>query len=192
MTSERAVVLARGLGRRMRAADADAVLSDQQRQAADAGLKAMMPIGGRPFLDHVLSSLADAGIRDVALVVAPDHELVRRRYTQEAPPRRLTVSFAVQREPVGTANAVLAAEAWAGAGGFLVLNADNLYPAPVLHALASLDEPALPAFQRGRSDQIGQYPRQPGALLRVARGRCRRVSHPHCRKTAARDGRCRR
>jgi glucose-1-phosphate thymidylyltransferase len=149
MTAERAVVLARGLGRRMRAADTDAVLSDQQRQAADAGLKAMMPIGGRPFLDYVLSSLADAGIRNVALVVAPDHELVRRRYTQEAPPRRLTVSFAIQREAMGTANAVLAVEEWAGAGGFLVLNADNLYPAAVLRALASLDEPALPAFQRG-------------------------------------------
>ena len=149
MTSERAVVLARGLGRRMRAADADAVLSDQQRQAADAGLKAMMPIGGRPFLDYVLSSLADAGMREVALVVAPDHELLRQRYTQEAPPSRLEVTFAVQPEPIGTANAVLAVEQWAGSRDFLVLNADNLYPAAVLRALAALDEPALPAFQRG-------------------------------------------
>jgi glucose-1-phosphate thymidylyltransferase len=149
MTSERAVVLARGLGRRMRAADADAVLDDRQRQAADAGLKAMMPIAGRPFLDYVLSSLADAGMREVALVVAPDHEIVRRRYSHEAPPRRLNVTFAVQRDAIGTANAVLAVEEWAGSRGFLVLNADNLYPATVLRALASLDEPALPAFRRG-------------------------------------------
>jgi glucose-1-phosphate thymidylyltransferase len=149
MISDRAVLLARGLGRRMQAADADAVLSDEQRQAADAGLKAMMPIGGRPFLDYVLSALADAGIREVALVVAPDHERVRRRYTQDSPPTRLHVTFAVQHEAIGTANAVLAVEEWARSDPFLVLNADNLYPAAVLRTLASLDEPALPAFTRG-------------------------------------------
>ncbi len=48
-------------------------LSETQQRAADAGLKAMMPIAGRPFLDYLLSALADAGIREVALVVAPDH-----------------------------------------------------------------------------------------------------------------------
>jgi dTDP-glucose pyrophosphorylase len=170
MTSERAVVLARGLGRRMQAADEDAVLSDQQQRAADAGLKAMMPIGGRPFLDYVLSSLADAGIRDVAIVVAPDHDLVRRWYTQESPPRRLRLTFAVQREALGTANAVLAVEDWTGRHGFLVLNADNLYPAAVLRTLASLDEPALPAFQRGdlvRSGNIRDSQVHSFALLEI-------------------------
>jgi glucose-1-phosphate thymidylyltransferase len=133
----------------MREADAGAVLDEQQREAADAGLKAMMPIAGRPFLDYVLSSLADAGIREVALVVAPDHEPIRRRYTQAAPPTRLQVTFAVQREALGTANAVLAVEHWTDSRGFLVLNADNLYPADVLRGLVSLDEPGLPAFRRG-------------------------------------------
>ena len=56
----RAVVLARGLGKRMRAADATAVLDPAQAAAADAGMKAMIPIGaaGHPFLDYVLSGLA--------------------------------------------------------------------------------------------------------------------------------------
>ena len=49
-------------------------LTPDQQRAADAGRKAMMPINGRPFLDYVLSALADAGIRHVALVVAPDHD----------------------------------------------------------------------------------------------------------------------
>ena len=155
MMVQRAVVLARGLGRRMQAADAGAVLTDQQRQAADAGLKAMMPIGGRPFLDYVLSSLADAGISEVALVVAPDHERVRCRYEEEAPPTRVRLTFAVQEHPIGTANAVLAIEDWVDGNGFLVLNADNLYPSPVLRSLASLDEPGLPAFERGELVRSG-------------------------------------
>ena len=70
-----AVILARGLGTRMRreAEGTSAALSDEQRRAAAQGAKGMMPLGGRPFLDYVLSALADAGIGDVVLVVAPDH-----------------------------------------------------------------------------------------------------------------------
>ena len=149
LTTDRAVVLARGLGSRMRAADPGAVLSDPQRRAADAGLKAMMPIAGRPFLDYVLSALADAGVCEVALVVAPDHDLVRRHYHGNAPPTRIRLSFVVQPEPIGTANAILAAEGWADGHPFLAMNADNLYPAGVLRAVGQVQEPALPAFRRG-------------------------------------------
>jgi dTDP-glucose pyrophosphorylase len=141
----RAVVLARGLGSRMRAPDPDARLSDAQRRAADAGSKAMIPVHGRPFLDYVLSALADAGISDVALVVAPDHDDISRHYV-EHPPARVALGFVVQAEPFGTANAVLAAERWTGGAPFLAMNADNLYPVPALQALATLDEPGLPAF----------------------------------------------
>jgi glucose-1-phosphate thymidylyltransferase len=142
----RAVVLARGLGTRMRERSADATLTPEQQRAADAGLKAMMPIHGRPFLDYVLSAIADAGIREVALVVAPDHELLRRHY-DSAPPTRVTVHFAVQPEPRGTADAVLAVKSWTAGDPFLVMNADNLYPPRALRDLAELDEPGFPAFE---------------------------------------------
>jgi dTDP-glucose pyrophosphorylase len=161
----RAVILARGLGTRMQAADPGAVLSELQRRAADAGLKAMMPIGARPFLDYLLSALADAGLRDVALVVAPDHDAVRRHYEQDAAPSRLRLSFSIQPEALGTANAVLAAERWTQSDPFLVMNADNLYPVTVLRALAQLEEPGLPAFRRDelvrtgniREDQVQSF-----------------------------------
>ena len=77
MTTTRAVVLARGLGTRMRAPDPAVTLTPDQQRAADAGLKAMIPVNGRPFLDYLLDALADAGVLDVALVVAPDHGEVR-------------------------------------------------------------------------------------------------------------------
>lgn len=146
MIADRAVVLARGLGTRMRRADAEALLTADQRRAADAGMKSMMPIGGRPFLDFVLSAIADAGVRRVALVVPPDYRELRERYESESPPRRVTIDFVVQPEPAGTADAVLWTEPWTGGTPFLVVNADNLYPADVLRALAALDEPGLPAF----------------------------------------------
>ena len=55
--TDKLVVLARGLGTRMRRADDAVPLSPQQAAAADAGAKAMMPVG-RPFLDYVLSAAA--------------------------------------------------------------------------------------------------------------------------------------
>jgi glucose-1-phosphate thymidylyltransferase len=143
-----AVVLARGLGTRMRRSGDDAALDAAQHAAASAGQKAMMPIaGGRPFLDYILASLADAGLTDVCLIVAPDHRAIREHFTRY-PPHRVTIAYAVQPEPAGTADAVLAAETWTGGRDFLVLNGDNLYPVDALRALADLDGPGLVAFDR--------------------------------------------
>ena len=142
----RAVVLARGLGSRMRQDDGSARLSPEQAAAAAAGHKAMMPINGRPFLDYLLSALADAAVTDVALVVAPDHEPLRRHYVVDAPPSRLRMAFIVQSEALGTADAIAATRSWVGDEPFLAMNSDNLYPVSALRDLAALDEPGLPAF----------------------------------------------
>lgn len=150
-------MLARGLGTRMREPDAAARLSEGQRRAADAGIKMMMPVHGRPFLDYVLGTLADAGLTDVALVVAPDHEAVRDYYRVH-PAERLALSFIVQPEPRGTANAVAAAESWTVGEPFLAMNADNLYPVAALRALASLDEPGLPGFDPDDLIRTGNIP----------------------------------
>jgi glucose-1-phosphate thymidylyltransferase len=143
----RAVVLARGLGTRMRRADADASVDAEQAAVAETGMKAMIPVG-RPFLDFVLSGLADAGIEDACLVIGPEHDRVRDRYTSQLVPARLRVDFAIQEEPRGTADAVLAAEAFAEGRPFLVLNSDNYYPAQALAALRLQGPPSLLGFDR--------------------------------------------
>ncbi len=158
MSTSRAVVLARGLGTRMREADPGVRLSEDQQRAADAGLKAMMHVNGRPFLDYVLSALADAGITEVALVVAPDHEAVQRYYATVAPPSRVRLDYVIQQEPRGTADALLAAEPWTEGEMFLAMNADNLYPAAALAELARLPEPGLPAFDRDDLVRSGNIP----------------------------------
>ena len=68
-----AVVLARGLGSRMRKEGAGD-LTPEQAAAAASGHKALMPIGPHRLIDYSLSALADAGIRRAVLVVAPEHE----------------------------------------------------------------------------------------------------------------------
>ena len=143
-----AVVLAAGLGRRMRREDSAAPLGEAQAAAAARGLKGMIPDSrGRPFLDHVLSSLADGGVTDVCLVIGTDHDPIRDHYALR-PPRRLTLAFAVQTSPRGTADALLAAASWIGGNDVLVLNSDNLYPPAAIGALVNLGEPGLIAFER--------------------------------------------
>ena len=160
----KAVILARGLGKRMRSPDATAQLATDQMRAADAGMKAMIPIG-RPFLDYVLSALADAGFAQVCLVVGPEHTAIREYY-QSISPRRIEISFAIQEEPLGTANALLTAEQFAGREEFLALNSDNYYPVEVFRALRTLGEPGLPAFERETLVRESEIPRE--RVLRYA------------------------
>lgn len=142
----KAVILARGLGTRMRRPDNAAQLAAEQAAAADAGLKAMIRFA-RPFLDYVLSGLADAGYRDICLVIGPEHGAIREYYAGQSL-RRLALSYAVQPEARGTADAVLAAEAFAGSDEFLVLNSDNYYPVEALLRLRELDRPGTVLFDR--------------------------------------------
>ena len=168
----KAVVLARGRGMRMRRTDTAADLTDAQRRYAESGIKAMVPLLDRPFLDFVLSALADASITEVCLVIGPEHDLMRDYYARTAPPRRLRLSFATQWEPLGTADAVLAARDFAGEDPFLVLNGDNYYALDVLRALVALDGPGLPAYSREallRESNFDPERVQSFALLRIAR-----------------------
>jgi len=171
-----AVILARGLGTRLRSDDG-AALDAAQAEAADAGVKGLMPLAGRPLLDYVLHALADGGVRDVVFVVPPGDSPLRRRYDEDAPPSRIRVRFAVQDEPRGTADALLAARdavmaplgASADASGvrhFLMCNADNLYSAAAIKSLGDLRGPGLVAYDADALVQDGGV--EPARVQRFA------------------------
>lgn len=153
--TRKAVILARGLGTRMRNPDPHATLDREQETAADAGSKGLMPVG-RPFLDYVISGLADAGLTDVCLVIAPGPSALRDRYSTVV--NRVRTFFAVQGEPRGTADAVAAAADFAGTDTFLVLNSDNYYPAQALRELRLLGSPGLVGFDAAALSRLGNVP----------------------------------
>lgn len=150
----KAVILARGLGTRMRTAATAAGITAEQATAADAGVKGMIPIG-RPFLDYLISALADAGITDVCLVIGPEHEGVRTYYQRDVELTRVRVHFAVQENPLGTADAVAAAESFADGEHVLVLNSDNYYPIHTLRALRELGRAGVAVFEREALVRLG-------------------------------------
>lgn len=130
----------------MRRQDKTVALDNQQSQIADAGIKAMIRIE-RPFLDYVLSELADAGFTEICLVIGDEQKLMRDYY-ESLPISRVRIGFAFQEKPLGTADAVAAAESFAGDDRFLVINSDNYYPLRAFQLLHDLNEAGTIGFER--------------------------------------------
>lgn len=142
----KAVILARGLGTRMRAEMSDASLTTEQRRLASLGIKALIPIAGsKTLLDLIVANLTAAGFGEICMVIGPEHAAICRFCEVNG----LNVSFAIQNEPKGTADAVLTAENWIAADKlFLSINSDNLYPVNSLRRLREANGPAMLAFER--------------------------------------------
>lgn len=149
----KAVIMARGLGTRMRKAAVGVSLTAEQASAAQAGVKAMISLDGRPFLDYVISSLADAGFDQFCLVIGPEHDLIRNYY-DSCEKSRVEITYAIQEQPLGTADAVAAAEDFAGDDRVLVMNSDNFYPEDAVARLREVPASATLGFtKRAMIDQ---------------------------------------
>jgi dTDP-glucose pyrophosphorylase len=143
--TNKAVILARGLGTRMRKDNESAKLNQQQTEIAGQGIKALIPIfGEKTMLDFIFENLNDAGFTEICLVIGNEHQAIRDFCGK----LNYNISFAIQEKPLGTANAVLAAESFANDDNFLVVNSDNLYPVNSLQALQKLDSAGLIAFDK--------------------------------------------
>ncbi|MFO8008031.1 MAG: nucleotidyltransferase family protein [Candidatus Brocadiia bacterium] len=155
----KAVVLARGLGTRMQKAEPGVNLSEREAELAGRGLKALIPLNGRPFLDYLVDSLLGAGLSHICLVVAPEAELMRQNAERISRLAGVSVTCAVQPEPKGTADAVLAAEQFAGQDSFLLVNGDNLFEPDTLRKLARARPPgcAVGAFPREELVRLGNF-----------------------------------
>ena len=68
----------------------------------------------RPFLDYILSALADAGCHDICLVIGPEHDVVRDYYERTRPPERVRVSLPFSRRRAARPTPCSSAESFAG------------------------------------------------------------------------------
>ncbi len=90
------------------------------------------------------------GFSEACLVIGPEHQVIRDYYTVQSPPKRIRIEFAVQQQPLGTADAVFAAKEFAGNDLFLVINSDNYYPVAALRAMRELGGAGVALFERDR------------------------------------------
>jgi len=153
-----AIVLAGGRGRRLQASDASALQTDAQRRAAARGLKVLMPIGpDRLLVDAVLERLVSAGVTEAVVVVPPDHAELAAHLAAH-PVRGLRTRHAVQPVANGTAGAVAAAAPYVTTPACLVVNGDNVYPAPAIAALVALDGCGMAGFTRASLEHDSGFP----------------------------------
>jgi D-glycero-alpha-D-manno-heptose 1-phosphate guanylyltransferase len=142
MISE-AIILAGGLGTRLRG-----VVGDRP--------KPMAPVGGRPFLAHLLDWLAAGGVRHAVLAVGHQHEVIRQHFGSSH--GEVALSYVVETEPLGTGGGLrLGATALRGDEAF-ALNGDTLF-AVDLPALAALfaDRGAEAVLALKRVPDVGRY-----------------------------------
>jgi bifunctional UDP-N-acetylglucosamine pyrophosphorylase/glucosamine-1-phosphate N-acetyltransferase len=125
------VVLAAGEGTRMRPLTA--------RRP-----KPMLPVAGRPMLEHVLDAAVDAGASRLVLVVGYHDDAVREHFGEAY--RDVPVAYALQASQEGTAHAVRAARSHLEEAPFVVLAGDNLYDAKTVADLYA-STPALGSFE---------------------------------------------
>ena len=75
---DKVVILARGLGTRMRAEDSNSKLDWQQNEIAKLGIKTLMPIiGEKTLLDFIFENLSRAGFSEFCLVIGQEHQAIR-------------------------------------------------------------------------------------------------------------------
>src|SRR3954454_21285916 len=129
----RAMVLAAGLGVRM-------------RPLTDRMPKPLVPVAGRPLLDHVLDRLAEAGVREAVVNVHYLPDQIIDHVASRAQPH---VTISDERDVVlGTGGGVVKALPLLGDAPFFHVNADTLWIDGVRSNLARLAE----AFDPERMD----------------------------------------
>ena len=96
--------------------------------------KFLLPVAGKPALDHVLSLLKNVGMEEVAMVVGYGREQIIERYG-DGSGFGVKLEYLYQKELLGTANAVSLAERFVRGERFFVVNGDTLVDKESLNAL---------------------------------------------------------
>jgi UDP-N-acetylglucosamine diphosphorylase/glucosamine-1-phosphate N-acetyltransferase len=135
----KAVILAAGEGRRC-------------RPLTQTRSKVMLPVGNRPFMEHVIMALAANGIRDLYIVVGYQKERVMD-YFEDGLDFGVNITYIEQNELLGTAHALGKAERYVSED-FLVVNGDNLIDARAVKELISAkgENVILAAIRRHSGD----------------------------------------
>jgi len=97
--------------------------------------KPMLPVAGRPLLEHTLDRAVEAGASRLIVVVGYKADRIRDHFGSHY--RGVDVEYAVQQEQRGTADAVNAAAPLLDDEPFVVLNGDALYDLAALETLYS-------------------------------------------------------
>ncbi len=99
--------------------------------------KQLVPVANQPILGYVMRHLAEAGIADVGVVVAPETQAEVRQYLGDGNQWGFKITYIVQERPLGLAHAVKIARPFLGDSPFVMYLGDNLLGSGIARAIES-------------------------------------------------------
>jgi glucose-1-phosphate thymidylyltransferase len=86
--------------------------------------KQLLPVANKPVLFFALESIADAGLKDIGIVVGETGPQIRKA-VGDGSAFGLDITYIPQEKPLGLAHAVMTASDWLGDDDFLMYLGDN-------------------------------------------------------------------
>jgi len=134
------VILAAGEGSRM-------------RPLTSSRPKVMLPLAGKPMLEHLIRNVRDAGITDIILVVGY-HEDAIRKWFDNGLKFGVSIRYVVQRKQMGTADALRTAEPFIHEQ-FLMLNGDMIVETSDLLKIIGQPGPVMATYTTAHPESFG-------------------------------------
>ena len=88
--------------------------------------KPMIPIGGKPLLEHTLLNLRDIGVQEILIIVGYKEEIIKNYFGNGISKLNIKIEYATQLEHLGTAHAVGFAKDFVGDDDFFLMYGDLL------------------------------------------------------------------
>ncbi|MHA2288877.1 MAG: bifunctional sugar-1-phosphate nucleotidylyltransferase/acetyltransferase [Promethearchaeota archaeon] len=88
--------------------------------------KPMIPIGGKPLLEHSILSLIGVGITEILIIVGYKEEIIKEYFGEGFTKYNVNIEYTTQSEHLGTAHAVKYAKDFVGDDDFFLMYGDLL------------------------------------------------------------------
>jgi glucose-1-phosphate thymidylyltransferase len=96
------------------------------RPITHTSAKQLVPVANKPVLFYGIEAVAEAGIEEVGIVIAPETGWEIEQAAGDGSQFGVRISYILQEEPLGLAHAVLTAEPFLGDSSFVMYLGDNL------------------------------------------------------------------
>ena len=116
------------------------------RPITHTSAKQLVPVATRPVLFYGIQAMADAGIEEVGIIIAPETGPEIQEVAGDGSQFGVRITYITQDEPAGLAHAVLTAEPFLGDAPFVMYLGDNLLQGGIQELVAAFEANAPDAL----------------------------------------------